>query len=107
MTKQQQFSQNLRNLADWYDQHPEAPTSEDMTISVFFEPTLLPTLPAGVDGFKNGNFNRVVPVDGFSLKFYTYASGVAIETEVEKTTTVKEWVVKPELLASVEEFASV
>lgn len=116
MTKQQQFSQNLRNLAAWYDRHPDAPTPERYN----FAPQISAPLAMSAEAMEaigpseaevnpsNDLYYRVVKGDGFTIKFYSGLKSVCdFKVIRQETVDVKEWVIKPELLAPVEELANV
>lgn len=111
MTKQQQFSQNLRNLADWYDQHPTAPAPvEKLRTSTYVRAEEIASLPDGMDEFKpsaseitGGQFARTIDGDGFEVRFYSALKNIAAQVVVgTRTADVVEWIIKPELLPTQE-----
>jgi len=107
LTPQQQFSQNLRNAADWYDQHPNAPVpSGTLRLSAPMHgatPETFAAIGSGRDEFHKDYklFNRYIDGDGFELSFYCSPSQVANEVTVQETKTidVSGWEMKPEFAA--------
>lgn len=104
-TKQEEFSKSLRALADWYDQHPKAPVSDNRTVlQARFDPKDLATIPVEakeeiyISSRNVGLYFRVVEFDEFfTVKFYTGLASVCEEKVVEtKTVDIKAWVVRPE-----------
>jgi hypothetical protein len=73
-TPQQQYSQGLRNLAAWYDEHPNAPVyPSGPSFDHLFRatPEEIRAIGPGVKEYTGDLFYYNVQGDGFLLKFFT------------------------------------
>jgi hypothetical protein len=105
-----QFAESLRQLADWYAAHPEAPVPAITTFNVFRQPEqlaadarmLAPCDKVGVDKWfvLRKSFGAGDPFDSLTLEFNYARSEVCtprvvgqrvIPAEPEKVVDVVEW----------------
>lgn len=74
LTAQQKYSAGLRELADWYDAHPEAPAPYRVIPSVWFQatPEQMRAIGEGEKDYSQDNlFQFIVTGEHFKLEFYT------------------------------------
>ncbi|WP_348269716.1 hypothetical protein P8936_16335 [Edaphobacter paludis] len=74
LTPQQKYSQGLRNLAAWYDEHPDAPCESKLLVSHWFQakPEEIRAIGSGDKDYSVRDlFYYRVEGDGFKIAFYT------------------------------------
>lgn len=90
LTKQQQYSRNLRALADWYDGHPNAPLDNPSVSKQNYAfnatPDEIRAIGAGEKVFEGELFHYVVKSEFFKLSWIELRSKICTPRIVGKKT---------------------
>lgn len=98
LTPQQEFIEGLRELAAWYENHPNAPVPNsyamDMTVTNFTaKPEEIRAIGKGVKDYDDVWFRYIVTGERFKLQFLEYRSQVCTK-KVVGTKLVPEQVIE-------------
>lgn len=105
MTKQEEFSRNLRNLAEWYDKHPTVKTPATINLSFAVTdfaatPEEIRSIGAGRKVYNETWFEYIPEGVGFELRFLEYRDRVCVRkvigTKIEPAVTIPAKPAEPE-----------